>query len=207
LATHATPIIATIHDLEQIIFFCQSGLVSLNPANGKEIWRQKFPYKVSTAASPVIAGDLIYCSAGYGVGAGLYQINKKGAKWQSREVWRKPNDMFNHWSTPIYHDGHLYGMFSFKKYGNGPLQCVELKTGKIKWSEDGFGPGNVILTGENLLALADNGELALVEAQSQNYRELGRQKVVSGKCWSTPILSNGLVLARSTEEAACLRVR
>ena len=207
LATHATPIIAKIHDLEQIIFFCQSGLVSLNPVNGKEIWRQKFPYKVSTAASPVVADDLIYCSAGYGVGAGLYEISKKGAKWQSREVWRKPNDMFNHWSTPIYHDGHLYGMFSFKKYGNGPLQCVELKSGRIKWSEDGFGPGNVILTGENLLALADNGELALVKAQSKSYRELGRQKIVSGKCWSTPIISNGLVLARSTEEAACLSVR
>ena len=115
--------------------------------------------------------------------------------------------MFNHWSTPVYHDGHLYGMFSFKKYGSGPLQCVELKTGKIKWSEDGFGPGNVILTGDNLLALADNGELALIEAQSKGYRELGRRKIVSGKCWSTPIFSNGLVLARSTEEAACLRVR
>ena len=98
-------------------------------------------------------------------------------------------------------------MFSFKKYGDGPLQCVELKTGKIKWSESGFGPGNVILVGDNLLALADNGELALVEAQTKSYHELGRRKVVSGKCWSTPILSNGLVLARSTEEAVCLRVR
>ena len=87
------------------------------------------------------------------------------------------------------------------------MQCVELKTGKIKWSEDGFGPGNVILTGDNLLALADNGELALIEAQSDGYRELGRRKIVSGKYWSTPIFSKGLVLARSTEEAACLRVR
>ena len=34
--------------------------------------------------------------------------------------------MFNHWSTPIHHEGHLYGMFSFKKYGEGPLQCIEL---------------------------------------------------------------------------------
>ena len=115
--------------------------------------------------------------------------------------------MFNHLSTPIYHDGHLYGMFSFKKYGNGPLQCIELKTGKIKWSYDGYGPGNVILSGDNLIALADNGELSVVKATPRKYQELARRKILSGKCWSTPILSNGLVLARSTEEAVCIDAR
>ena len=207
LATHATPILATIHGIRQVIFFCQSGLVAVDPKNGKEIWRQKFPFKVSTAASPVVAGDLVYCSAGYGVGAGLYRIFKKGGQLLSKEIWRKPNDMFNHWSTPIYHEGHLYGMFSFKKYGNGPLQCIELKTGTIKWSEDGFGPGNLILAGDKLLALSDTGELAVVEASHTHYRQLGRKKVIGGKCWSTPIFADGLVLARSTEEAVCLSVR
>ena len=84
--------------------------------------------------------------------------------------------MFNHWSTPIYHEGHLYGMFSFKKYGNGPLQCIELKTGTIKWSEDGFGPGNLILAGDKLLALSDIGELAVVEASPSHYRELEEKR-------------------------------
>ena len=207
LATHTTPILTEIHGVEQVIFFCQSGLVSLQPKNGNELWRQEFPYKVSTAASPVVAGDLVYCSAGYGVGAGLYKITKRGSKFSSEQVWRKPNDVINHWSTPVYHDGHLYGMFSFKKYGDGPLQCVELKTGHVKWSEDGYGPGNVILAGKNLLALSDKGELSVVEATPNYYKELGRKKLISGKCWSTPTLSQGTVLVRSTEEAACLSVR
>ena len=207
IATHATPIATTIHGVRQIIFFCNSGLVSVAPQTGKELWRQEFPFKVSTAASPVVAGDLVYCSAGYGVGAGLYKISKNGIRFSSTEVWRKKNDMFNHWSTPIYHDGHLYGMFSFKKYGNGPLQCIELSTGRIKWSEDGYGPGNVILSGNKLIALADNGELSIVEATPNQYNEMARKKVLDGKCWSTPILSNGLVLARSTKEAICIDAR
>jgi hypothetical protein len=97
-------------------------------------------------------------------------------------------------------------MFSFKKYGNGPLQCIELSTGEIKWSKDGYGPGNVILSGDKLIALADNGELAVVQATPKKYDELSRKKVLQGKCWSTPILSNGLVLARSTQEAVCIDV-
>lgn len=203
-ATHATPIATTIHGFRQIIFFCTSGLVSVDPKSGRELWRQAFPFKVSTAASPVVADDMIYCSAGYGVGAGLYKISRKGTRFSSSEIWRKKNDMFNHWSTPLYHDGHLYGMFSFKKYGNGPLQCIELKSGKIKWSEDGYGPGNVILSGDHLIALADDGVLSLVKATPSQYIELARKKVLNGKCWSTPILSNGMVLARSTVEAVCL---
>jgi outer membrane protein assembly factor BamB len=63
-ATHATPIAATIHGVRQVIFFCTSGLVGVDPKNGDELWRQKFPFKVSTAAAPVVAGDLVYCSAG-----------------------------------------------------------------------------------------------------------------------------------------------
>ncbi len=203
-ATHATPIATTIHGFRQVIFFCTSGLVSVDPKSGRELWRQAFPFKVSTAASPVVAGDMIYCSAGYGVGAGLYKISRKGTRFSSSEIWRKKNDMFNHWSTPLYHDGHLYGMFSFKKYGNGPLQCIELKSGKIKWSQDGYGPGNVILSGNHLIALADDGVLSLVKATPSKYTELAQKKVLNGKCWSTPILSNGLVLARSTAEAVCL---
>ncbi len=207
LATHATPILTKIHGVEQVIFFCQSGLVSLLPKSGKELWRQEFPYKVSTAASPVVAGELVYCSAGYGVGAGLYKISKQGTKFSSSQVWRKPNDVINHWSTPVYHDGHLYGMFSFKKYGDGPLQCVELKTGRVKWSAEGYGPGNVILAGNNLLALSDKGELSVVAASSSHYKQLARKKLITGKCWSTPTLSKGKVLVRSTEEAVCLSVK
>jgi outer membrane protein assembly factor BamB len=138
------------------------------------------------------------------VGAGLYKIAKKGSSFASTEIWRKSNKLINHWSTPVYHDGHLYGMFGFKKYGKGPLQCVEMKTGEVKWSEDGYGPGNVILAGDKLLALADNGELAVVSASPKGYKELARRKVITGKCWSTPVLSDGRVFARSTKEAVCL---
>ncbi len=203
--THATPIAATILGVRRVIFFCVSGLVSVDASSGKELWRQQFRFKVSTAAAPIVAGNHVYCSAGYGVGAGLYRISRNGTKFASAEVWRKQNELINHWSTPVYHEGHLYGMFSFKKYGQGPLQCVELKTGKVKWSKEGYGPGNVILAGKNLLALSDIGELAVVAADPSGYKELGRRKVIGGKCWSTPVISDGKVFARSTTEAVCLK--
>ncbi|QDV45235.1 outer membrane biogenesis protein BamB [Stieleria neptunia] len=201
--THATPSLSTISGEKQLVFFVQSGLVAVDAATGTERWRAKFPFSVSTAASPVVDGNLVYCSAGYGVGAGLFKVQGDG---NVDEVWFKANELMNHWSTPIVHNGHLYGIFEFKKYGRAPLQCVELATGEIKWKEYGFGPGNCILVGEKLVVLSDSGEVVIAAAAPDAYQELARADVLSGKCWSTPAYSDGRIYVRSTEEAACIAI-
>jgi outer membrane protein assembly factor BamB len=204
--THATPVAATILGQRQVIFFLQSGLLAVEPKTGKELWRYAFPYKVSTAASPVVGGDIVYCSAGYGVGAGAVKLTKEGDAFKATEIFRVPGNqpLANHWSTPVVKDGFLYGMFQFKEYGKGPVKCVELATGQVKWTKEGFGPGHVILMGNEVVALSDAGEIVRFAADSNEYKELGRQKVVEGKCWSTPTVSGGRLFVRSTKEAACL---
>ncbi len=202
--THATPIATTIHGTRQVIFFTQTGLVSVVPASGKVLWRHGFKYNVSTAASPVVAGDIVYCSAGYGVGATAAQISKSGDQFSAKELWRETGPkLANHWSTPVAKDGYLYGMFQFKEYGTGPLKCVELKTGKVVWEEAGFGPGNVLLAGDRLVVLGDAGQLVLAEASPKGYKELSRVQALTGKCWSTPAYADGRLFVRSTKEGAC----
>ena len=204
--THSTPVVANILGTRQVIFFTQSGLVAVAPKNGALLWRHPFPYKVSTAMSPIVSDDLVYCSAGYGVGAGACRITRTGASFTATELWRKPNELPNHWSTPVLKDGHLYGMFQFKEYGKGPLKCVELSTGKEIWSQPGFGPGGTILVDGHVVVLSDAGQLVLVEATPKAYLEVARAKVLDGKCWSTPVISNGRIYARSTKEGVCLDI-
>lgn len=208
--THATPTAATILGQRQIIFFLKSGLTSFAPAAGgqlKQLWHGDFDYSTSTAASPVVAGDIVYCSAGYNVGAGAFKVTKTGADWKAERVMRVPGNtqIANHWSTPVLYDGYLYGMFQFKKYGSGPVKAVKLPDGEVKWSQDGFGPGQVVLApGGNILALSDAGQLVAFTAKPDTYSELARAKILDGKCWTTPVVSNGHVFVRSTKEAACV---
>jgi outer membrane protein assembly factor BamB len=205
--THATPTAAVIHGTRQIIFFTKEGLAAVTPQDGKVLWRQEYKFNISTAASPIVFEDIVYCSAGYGVGAGAYRIEKKGSAWSSTEIWSKEgNDVANHWSTPVCKDGYLYGMFQFKNYGDGPVKCVDIRTGEVKWSKAGFGPGNVILSGDKVLALSDKGELVLFEASPAEYKELARADVLDGKCWSTPTIAGGRIFARSTKEAAAFAI-
>ncbi len=206
--THATPVAATIANQRQVIFFTQSGLLSVDPKTGKELWRYAFDFRISTAASPVVYKDIVYCSAGYGVGAGAVKVSNTGGNWEVKELYRKRGDkpLANHWSTPVVKDGFMYGMFQFKEYGKGPVKCVDIATGEVKWEKEGFGPGHVILAGDQVLALSDEGHLVLIAADPRGYKELARADVLDGKCWTTPVLANGRVYARSTKEAVSLDV-
>ena len=206
--THSTPLAATIQGQRQVIFFVKKGLVSVSAKDGKLLWRFPFKFNISTAISPVVSGDVVYCSAGYGVGSTAYKIGKDGDLFTTTQLWNITGvkEVANHWSTPSCKDGYLYGMFSFKKYATGPLKCVELATGKIAWEQPGFGAGNAILVHDKILALSDFGELVVAEAAPAGYKEIARAKVVTGKCWSTPSLSNGRIYVRSTKEGVCLDV-
>ena len=206
--THATPVTATILGERQVIFFCQSGLVSLATKDGKLLW--KFPYKfeVAAGASPVVSGDIVYCSAAYDVGGGACKITRQGSDLIATPLWQIPGNagVANHWSTPVCKDGFIYGMFGHGKQNVGPLKCVEIATGKVKWEQPGFGQGNAISASGKILALADNGDLVVVEPTPEAYKELARTHAVAGKCWSTPAVSNGCIFVRSTEEGVCLQV-
>ena len=205
--THATPTAATLLGQRQLIFFMKSGLTALSPQDGKILWQQPYPFNVSTAASPVVFENIVYCSAGYGVGSAAYEVKKTGDKFETTELWRVEGDgLNNHWSTPVVHQGYLYGIFGFKKYGKAPVKCVDIRTGKEQWSKDGFGPGNVIVAKDQVLALSDKGDLVMIAAKPDAYTELARADILDGKCWSTPTLAGGFIFARSTREAACFAV-
>ena len=195
--THATPILADILGVHQAIFFTQKGLVGLTPATGKVLWRADFPYKVSTAASPVVWQDIVYCSAGYGVGAGAFKLSKDGSGLKAAPIWRRENECFNHWSTPVVKDGYLYG----------PVACVDIRTGKDMWKQPGFGPGQVILADKTVVAISDKGEIVAIDTNPEKYVELKREKVVDGKVWSYPVLAYDHLFARSTTEGGCWELK
>lgn len=209
VTTHATPVSTTILGERQVIFFCKSGLVSVRAQDGRLLWKYPYQFKVATAASPVVCGDIVFCTAGYGVGGGACRITKNGNNFTATELYQIPGlkDIPSLWSTPCYKDGFLYGNFSFKSQGRGPLKCVEAATGKIRWEEPGYGDGQVLLVGDKILALTEKGDLVVVAAVPTGHKELKRFKAVTGKCWSTPAISNGRIYVRSTKEAVCLDSR
>lgn len=201
--TQSSPVAATIAGVTQVVFFAQSGLVSVRPDNGDVLWRYPFPFSIATAASPVVAGNVVYCSAAYGGGAGAVQIASNGSALSPNQLWRTPGAHMNHWATPVYFDGHLYGIYGQTVVR---LACLDLSTATEVWTYSGVGTGGVLLVGGVLMVLTDDGDLVLVKPDPTAYTEITRFSAVTGKCWNVPAVSNGRIYVRSTTQAAAYDV-
>jgi len=162
-------------------------------------------------ATPVVSGDVLIQACGpvnaetipYTV---AYKLTAKDGKVEAPELWK--NEVLGRSdSSGVVYQGHLYAQVSDRaKPAVRGLKCVEISTGKEVWCEKGsYGTyyGSLILVGDKLLVLMENGELTLVDASPEGYKERGRMKV-AGKTWSHPALASGRLYVRDDKELVCL---
>ena len=93
--------------------------------------------------------------------------------------------------------GYLYGLGPRKN-----LQCVEIATGEVKWSEDGYiytsadkAYGGFIVIGDSILCLNDSGQLVLFAANPEKFEERGTAQV-AGNNWCNPAYADGQLFLR-----------
>jgi outer membrane protein assembly factor BamB len=196
---YSSPIAVTIGGVRQVIAFSGTMLISLNPADGKLYW--KYPWKTDwfvNAATPIfIPDDKIFISTSYERGGAMLKISSPK---NVQEVWLSKG-MKNHFNSSIYHNGYLYG------FDNAILKSMDASTGETKWQKSGFGKGSLILADGHLIVLSERGQLVLVEAVPDEYREKASAQVLQGKCWTMPTLSNGKLYLRNQKEILCLNLK
>jgi outer membrane protein assembly factor BamB len=170
---------------------------------GKEAWRFRWltQYGVN-AADPVVSGDHVFISSGYGKGGALLRLGA-GAPEQ---VW-KTKVLRTQLNAAVLYEGHLYGVDG--DTGDRPaLKCLEFLTGEEKWVESCFGPGGVIIADGKLIALNALGELLIAPASPEGFKPTTRVQVLGPQCWTAPVLANGLIYCRNSRgEIAVIDVR
>ncbi len=206
--THATPVLATIHGVRQVIFATQSGLVSLNPQTGNLVWRFDYPfsYTTSLAASPAVDGDMVFVTGFYGMGSVVVKILNPNGTFVPTQLWYNAS-LQSHWSTPVCYQGCLFGQFT-PDGANAQLRCIDMASGSLKWAVNGFGRGSVSLVGNHLLAITERGQLVAAQPNTNTYTEVARFLAIPGyndggnKCWNSLAVADGKVFVRSTAYAA-----
>ncbi len=202
--THASPTLATIHGVRQVIFATQRGLVSLNPANGDLLWQTNYPfnYAISLAVSPVVYEDIVFVSAVYIMASVAVRASLSNGVWSVARIWSNHNGD-SHWMTPVARDGFLYGQIGDGN-ADSRLKCIDMRTGTVKWSVTGFGRGSTVVVDDHLVSITESGDLVLIKPVTNAYTELARFKAILGyhdftnKCWNSPAVSDGRVFVRST---------
>lgn len=187
------------------VFLTRNGLVGLHPATGEVLferrWRSRLRASVN-AATPLVVGDLIFVSASYGTGAAVFRV----AGPRLEPLWSSDDVLSNHYATSVHHDGHLYGFHGRQEYGPS-LRAVELRTGTVQWSVDGFGAGSVTVAGERLLIVRESGELVIAAASPDGFTPLARASILPPVVRAYPAVADGLLYVRNEDTLVCLDLR
>ena len=121
--------------------------------------------------------------------------------WNLEERWTT-NGLKPYFNDFVVHKGHAFG------FDGAILSSINLQDGKRNWKGGRYGNGQMILLAEQdlLLVLSEDGELALVSATTDGYREIAKFTALDGKSWNHPVLVGSMLLVRNGEEMAAFRL-
>jgi outer membrane protein assembly factor BamB len=213
LASYASPVLATIHGRRWCFVFARGGLIGFEPASGKVDFH--FPWRADdlesvNAANPVVVGDRVFISETYGPGSALLKVKPGGYEvvWSDAKKKAREKSMQCHWSTPIYHDGYLYGC-SGRHPHNAELRCIEFATGKVMWSRPRLTRTSLLMADGHLICLTEEGPLLLLKVNPMKFDLVSVNApadLLSYPSWAAPILSHGLLYVRDEKQLICFQL-
>jgi len=190
------------------VYCGKGGVAGVASDDGAILWdTTDWKISIATCPSPVVLpeGKIFFCG-GYNSGALMLQVSESGGKFTAKTLFRlKPDQFGSTQHTPIFHEGHLFGIREKDKQ----FVCLDLE-GREVWSsgsEHRFGLGPYLIADGLLYILNDDGLLTLAEASTAAYRPLAQAQVLHGhEAWAPMAMVAGRLLARDFTRMVCLDV-
>lgn len=206
-AAYATPALVVVDGKKQLVVFNAFGLVGFAADSGSSLWRipWKTKFDVNICTPLPIDKHLLFVSSGEQVGSTLFDL---GAGPLPKPVWEskgKKGVMTNYWANAVYYNGYLYGL-SGEFDGRIDLNCVDVKTGELLWSEKDFGKGAMTLADGHLWMSTKAGDLVLVHCNPKGYLEKARVVGFLGDNRTVPTIANGRLYVRDLKQVYCLDI-
>jgi len=205
-AQYSSLVPVDIEGVHQYIQLTAASVAGVDAAAGKLLWRAERKGQTAVITTPIYANNEVYVTSGYGVGCNAFKITKDAAGFHTEEIYANKN-MANHHGGVILLGDFLYGFSDSKGW-----VCQDFKTGDIKWAEKSVGKGSIAYADGRFYLRSESrkGEVALVEASPDGYKEKGRfeQPERSAKnSWPHPVIANGRLYLRDQDVLLSYDVR
>ena len=194
---YSSPVPFRAGPVEAVAFFSGHAVCGVEGASGRVLWQ--IPWKTLwdlNAADPIIRGNRMFVSSGNGVGGALFDLGTT----PPRELWRNKN-LKSTINSAVLWQGYLYG------FNDTHLSCLSWETGEEQWSTRDLQKGSLLVAAGQLLLLGETGKLVLAEANPKAYTPRAQAQILEGRCWTTPVLVGGRLLARNAAgQVVCLKL-
>ncbi len=204
-AGYSSIVVSNAGGVKQYVQLVGRGIISVAAESGQTLWTYNaIANTTANIPTPIVDGDYVFCSTGYGTGAALLEV-ARGARGVREVYFLESKTLQNHHGGMILLDGHIYCGHNHNK---GLPICLEMKTGRVVWGpERGAGDGSaaVTLADGKLYFRYENGVMALIDATTDGYQLDGQFKIatVNGKSWPHPVISNGKLYLRDQADLHC----
>jgi outer membrane protein assembly factor BamB len=201
---YSSPHLATLDGVAQVLLMRGSRTISVALASGTLLWDHSRQPGVSIVQPALTSdGDVLIASGDPMGGSGMCRlaVTRGPGGWKAEERWTS-KALKPYFNDFVVHEGHAFG------FDGSILACVDLADGARKWKGGRYGHGQLVLLSDQdlLLVLSEDGELVLVGATSDEFRELARFPALEGKTWNHPVLVGDILLVRNGEEMAAFRL-
>lgn len=200
---YATPVLLERQNGTSVIIPSGRQFAGVDLETGERQWTVRWLTSFGcNAADPIVHEGRMLLSSGYNRGSALFEL----VGGQPVEVWRSL-ELQNQLHTSLLHRGYLYGIDGNMEY-QPKVTCLEWSTGKVAWSMAEADPGGMTLADGKLILVTRSGDLVVAPASPDGFHEIARGKVLTGTCWTVPILSGGRLYCRSVQgQLVCVDLR
>jgi outer membrane protein assembly factor BamB len=183
---YSSPILIRANGEEQAIFFMSDEILGLNPSTGVLLWKHKHSTEWGLNISmPVWAGGhLLYMSSAYDGGSRVLELTRE-TNTVVTEKWFS-NKMRIHITDAILKNNFVLG--SSGDFGPSFLTAVDINTGKELWRDRSFAKANMVLAGDKLILLDEDGKLALAKPDTTGLHVASRTELLHHNAWTPPTL-------------------
>ena len=201
---YASPIIVDLVGKRQIITQSQKHLVSIWADNGYLLWKIPFDTEyVQNIVTPIVWKDMMIFS---GIGKGVFAIRPtwRNNTWATDKVWHN-EEVAMYMNAPLLSGDLLFGMSHKQK---GQFFCLDLNTGKTRWTGDGRQGENaaMVMAGNTLFSLTNDADLIVSNVSSKGPSQIKRYHVADSPTWSHPVIAGNRILIKDEKSLALLVV-
>ena len=211
-SSYSSPQLAELVGTQMILNFNAQGLFAHALADGRELWSYPWvsnPAEKNNVCQPVVLpggtrdASLVFIASGYNKGCAVLEIRRgavtDGTGFQVRPLWQNRN-LKAKFTCVVYRDGFVYGL------DERILTCINVATGERQWKRGRYGHGQVALVNEMLVIQSEPGDVCLVEARPDEFREVARLAALSDRTWNHPVIAGPYLLVRNDREAVCFEL-
>lgn len=161
--------------------------------------------RTAVIPTPVISGDYLFFTAGYGAGCETFRLAGEGSSTKADVLFSGVKSLSNHHGGVIGIGDHVFGHSD-----SGGWTCLAYKKNPpdVVWQSNKLRKGSISYADNHFFCYQEqDGECAVIKVSTDGWDEVCRFKIPktsptrpkSGRVWPHPVIAQGMLFLRDFE--------